>query len=225
MNGVRFVSGWMTALLVSLAVPVRAGVVLTIETTNDTPNETIRTRHVLWAAADRFLVEMDGGKSVAIYRRDTDTFWALDPGRKTYFEMTRREVKTMRAPADQLVYRKIASGQKVGKWTATRYAVARGGRNIGEEFHADIASLGLTEDDLALLASMSRDVDPVQFVWPWPIEAGGPAGMRVRYVRFDPSGKPRSSSTIVNILRATLPVTAFEIPAGYARVKNPLLER
>lgn len=128
-------------------------------------------------------------------------------------------------------FRKLAAGRKVGKWTAVQYAMEVGGKKTGEVFHADPSVVGLTEADFAVFASladtfksMTQGLESAGFYRPGKPGDTTPAGVLVRSVRLDASGKPGSVSTLVSVARTAVAASEFEIPAGYKKEKSPMAE-
>ncbi len=250
----------LTVLIVGFLVSsAQAGVVLTMETVDGKA----KTVTVAKVEPDRFRVDVDGGKQTVIYRKDKDAFWMLNPGKKTYSEMTRKDIQAMsermsgamkqmedqmkdlppaqRAQIEAMMkgrmggqpsaptYQKMASGQKVGTWVATQYAVLRDGKKTSEVFHAHPKAVGLVEADFAvftsladLFKSMTKDLENTGFYRAGKVDGAVPAGVLVRSVRLDDAGKPGAVSTLTEVKRGAVAGSEFEVPAGYTREKSPM---
>jgi hypothetical protein len=235
---------WMTAILLSLVcvVQARAGALLVNETTYDS-SKVVKSTTSVGETSIRLDVQGEKGNNTVIYRGDKQTFWMVNDKDKTYTEMTKEQMdaaaakmeaamqnmppalrkmmesKMGGASVDKPKYVKKATGEKVGKWTATRYE-AEDKKGVRKIWTVPSRTIDITESDLAAMKQFSKFFEKFgqnkSDFFKFDRTDLGFAGMPVKTVMME-SGKVKSSSELKEATRKDFPPSTFEVPAGYKK--------
>lgn len=126
------------------------------------------------------------------------------------------------APA-KVAYRKLASGQKVGKWTCDRYEMTLDGKKEGEMCFARAASIGLGAEEartleafFAFMAQAARQMGAAVLGMKLPGGANEPPGIPVETTSARP-GQPPDHIEVTELKRQAFPASLFEVPAGFKK--------
>jgi len=127
--------------------------------------------------------------------------------------------------ASKFEYRQTGA-DRVGQWTCTKYDGYQGAQKVAEMCTVDPKALGVTPADFEVakhLAEFLKEFLPQaanQILVPGTQADQGFSGIPVRRTTFV-NGKPDSVSEIKEIRREAIPVSAFEVPAGFKRENPP----
>lgn len=126
--------------------------------------------------------------------------------------------------ASKEVYKKVASGQKVGQWTCAQYEGDTEGTKASDVWTTDPKSLGLTKEDFDVLKDMSK-------FWEGMAKGGSKlfkideaekdtlghfSGVPVKTVYYS-DGKVSHTNELKSIERKNLDASLFELPADYTK--------
>ncbi len=249
----------MVGLLLAVAASAQAGVVLTMETVDGkTKSATVakvdadrfrvdteggkrgmiyrKDKDAFWIldAAKKTWTEMTRADIEAMGQRMSGMMKQMEAQLKDLPAEQRAQVEAMMkgrmgGGASAPSYRKLATGQSVGKWVATQYAVERDGKKTAEVFHADPKAVGLTDADFAvftslaeMLKSMTQGLESAGIYLPGKPGGDAPAGVLVRSVQLTAEGKPGAVTTLIDVKRGPVAAADFEIPSGWKKGKSPM---
>lgn len=134
------------------------------------------------------------------------------------------------AKTDETTYKKVASGQKVGEWSATQYEGDREGQKVEDVWATSSKSLGLTAEDFNVLKDMSkfwegmgrmgRSNAPGFHVNEEGEIEGKFSGVPVKSVKYA-EGKVTSTSELKSVQREAFDASLFDLPAGLTKQEMP----
>lgn len=134
------------------------------------------------------------------------------------------------APAAQITYRRVGTGEPVGQWTTDRYEAFLNNAKVQELWTTDWRQFGLTIDDFlvfrdlvsmlsGLASRFSMEMPPVGMA-----ESGSDSefsGIPVRRITFQ-DGKPVMRHEVIELSRQEFEASLFQVPEGYRRTESPL---
>jgi hypothetical protein len=234
---------FVMAMVLSLAftVQVRAGALMVTETTYDSSKV---AKSILSVGDKSIRVDIEGekGNNTVIYRSDKQTFWMVNDKDKSYTEMTKAQMDAMAQkmsdamknmpPAVQKMmagkmggavelpkYVKKASGEKVGKWTATRYeAVTKKG--VRKMWTVPAGTIGITPSDVAVLKEFAKFFEKFgknqSDFFKFDRNDMGFTGVPVKSVMME-GEKVKSTSELKEAESKSFPDSTFDVPAGYKK--------
>ena len=120
-------------------------------------------------------------------------------------------------------YRKIASGERVGRWKCDRYAKEIGGATVSEVCVVPLSSLRLSRNDLSGILEAGAVFGAAPSTWDQEtvslLENAPSIGFDafpVKIAVIDGSGKPRHTSQLTGIVRSKIPSKVFQSRPGCA---------
>jgi hypothetical protein len=202
----------------------------------------------------RIELESKDAGQVFIFRQDKQVFWFIDTKAKTYTEMTKADLDNMLNAVKQMeenlkmipeeqraeimksmqgqipfavphpVYKKTATGEKVGQWTCDKYEGTLDGNKYDEVWTADAKKLGLAAEDFTVMAEMAKFFEGFakgagsffkvgSDEW---AQGGGYAGMPVKSIMYT-NGTAASTRELKEIKRQNLAAKLFELPDGLTK--------
>ena len=129
---------------------------------------------------------------------------------------------------EKTVYKKMAGGVKIGKWTTTQYEGTQAGKKSDELWTVDWSQIGFDRSEFQVMSKMAEffsalSQDASEFMKigseDWEKEMGI-SGMPVRWISFN-NGSKTSEGSLVDISKKTLDTSMFELPVGFKKDQNP----
>jgi hypothetical protein len=221
-------------LLLTSTMKAGAGAYIVTEITLDSSK---KIQSVLSVGDHAIRMEMQGEKAAgtAIYRADLQAFWMVNDKDKTYTEMTKAQMDQMAealknlppavrkmmggAAPDLPKYVKKASGEKVGRWTATRYeASIKNG--VHKMWTIPASQVHVTAADMAVLKEFGKFFEKFAQDKAAQYQFDGAnlgfSGFPVKNEMVE-NGKVKNSSVVTEAASKTFPASTFEAPAGYKK--------
>ncbi len=134
--------------------------------------------------------------------------------------------KAMPAQPEKTVFKKVASGVKIGKWKCDKYEGYNGGQLTEEVCTISWKNLGIEQKDLRVMKSMGEFMSELSphaashfNVWSdeWEKEQGYP-GVPVRTISYS-MGKKAFQTEIQDIKKQQIDSSLFELPKGLTKQK------
>jgi hypothetical protein len=232
-----------------------AGIVMTTQTQNlEKPKEQPFIQNT-YLEKDMIRMDMKAEKSdmATIFRGDKELFWMIDHKKKTYTEMTKEDLEKIQKAAEELmakmqdamknlpkgmqgimpgaekkseiIYKKVASGEKVNQWTCDKYEGTRDGKKEVEIWTSDWKKLGLKAENLNGFERMGNFFSSMLKGMSWYYKAGTDEKTTSMYVGFPvktvsyTKDKAVSQYEIKEIKEQELNSTMFDAPEGYKKEK------
>lgn len=129
---------------------------------------------------------------------------------------------------EKIVYKKVASKEKVNKWVADKYAGYEGGVKVEEVWTTDWKALGLSKDDFKVFEEMAKffsepSGDKGPFLKPgseeWEKEQGYP-GIPVKSIEYS-RGQVSAITELKEVKKQDFKSSLFEVPSGLKRMEKP----
>ena len=125
----------------------------------------------------------------------------------------------------EIIYKKVASGEKVNQWVTDKYEGTRDGKKEMDAWTTDWKKLGLKPEDLTGFEQMGNFFSSMMKNMSWYYKVGNDEkatgmyfGFPVKTVSYDKE-KPASQYEIKEIKQEELNPTVFEAPQGYKKEK------
>ncbi len=130
--------------------------------------------------------------------------------------------------AAKTIYKKKASGQKVGKWSCDHYEGFKDGKKDSDMWTASWDQIGIQRGDVSAFNKMAEffeaiSQDAIDFMKigseEWEIEQGI-SGVPVKWIDYI-DGKENSLGEMKEILKQDLKDSMFELPSGFEKENSP----
>lgn len=125
----------------------------------------------------------------------------------------------------EIIYKKVASGEKLNQWTTDKYEGTRDGKKESEVWTTDWEKLGLKSEDLARFSKMGDFFTSMIKNMSWFYKVGTDEksehmyiGFPIKTINFE-KDKPSSQYEIQEVKQQDLAVTFFAVPKGYKKEK------
>ncbi|MFH1862770.1 MAG: DUF4412 domain-containing protein, partial [bacterium] len=220
---------------------------------SDQPDKTQTQK--IYISLDRMRFEDESGY-IAIFRQDKKVFWMLDDQKKTYTEMTERDLQEMKRTLDEasrqmaeqmkdlppeqrqmmeammagkmtqkapeIVYQKVASGERIGSWVCDKYEGSSEGKKKSEVWTTDWQQLDLKSSDFQVLKEMGEFFarlapEATSF---YPMEESSEksvySGVPVKTISYSDDMASRTSE-LKELRTEEFNAALFELPAEYKK--------
>jgi hypothetical protein len=170
----------------------------------------------LYLSKGNLRIEAIEEKRVMIYRAADDSFWALDPAKKTYRDLGAVGPVPGGAPkAPAATYRKVASGEVVNGLATDQYEVTAGGEKIADVWMADVKAAGLDPADVAGFRLLAKRMESAR-VPPrgYALSGNAPEGVPMRTIAYY-KGLAISINDLTSVKSQDVPASLFELPPDY----------
>jgi hypothetical protein len=124
-----------------------------------------------------------------------------------------------------IVYKKVASDEKVNQWVCDKYEGFSDGQKVAEVWTTGWKKLGLAEEDLTGFTKIGEFFKSMVKNMSWMYNVGTDEkaenmyfGFPIKTVNFE-KDKPASKYEITEIKQQELVPTTFEVPKGYKQEK------
>jgi len=219
-----------------------SGALLVNETTYGS-RQVVRSTTLVGTNAVRVDVVGDQKNNTVIYRTDKRCFYMVNTKNKSYTEVTKERMEALAAQMDADMkrlppsmremmagklgvppnaaprYVKKARGEKVGKWTTTRYE-AQDKKSVRKMWTVPPSAVSLTASDLAALkdfgAFFERFGTNRGDYFKFDRSDLGFAGIPVKTVLME-GGKVQVTSELKDAVKKDFPASTFEAPKGFKR--------
>jgi len=128
-------------------------------------------------------------------------------------------------PLPPIEVKKIASGEKVGKWIATRYEISQGKKAVSDTWTVPLKDVGVEKENFAIVKSMSESFAEVakDFQGIMGAAAAGPQAQLQSIGKIEgfpvktlnKSKKGESGFLLESAEKKTLSTTDFAVPSNY----------
>jgi hypothetical protein len=125
-------------------------------------------------------------------------------------------------------YKKIASGEKVGKWICTHYEGYKDGKKTGDTWIAGWDQIGLDREDMLVMGQMGKFFEALSQEASDLMQVGseewekehGMSGFPVRWTDSE-EGRVSSEGQVTEVLNQNLKPSLFEVSSKYTKEENP----
>jgi hypothetical protein len=133
---------------------------------------------------------------------------------------------------EKIVYRKVSSGETIGKWKCDKYEQFQGEKKLADVWTTDSNALGMSLDDFSVfkeLADMltgltSKIGSAFPQIGPAIVVEGQYTGLPVQRISYD-NGKPFQRHEVEEVAQMDFDSSIFALPDGLREEKMPGLER
>ncbi|MCM8808398.1 MAG: DUF4412 domain-containing protein [Candidatus Omnitrophica bacterium] len=134
----------------------------------------------------------------------------------------------MKIETPKIVYKKVATAQKVNQWVCDKYEGYEGKNKVEEIWTTDFSKIGLKPEDLKIMEEMGKFFsEMMKGVSFYKIQTEKKEdkffGVPVRIIGYD-KGEKKFKMELKEIKRENLAPTLFEIPKGYKKEKLKIEE-
>ncbi len=125
-------------------------------------------------------------------------------------------------------YKKVSSGEKVGKWLCTRYEGYKDGKKSGDTWIADWDQMGVDREDMKAMGQMGKFFEALSQEASDLMQVGsdewekeqGMSGFPVRWTTLK-NGVVNSEGKVIEVLKQNLKLSLFEISSKYTKDESP----
>ncbi len=154
----------------------------------------------------------------------------MDEALKNLPPAMQEKMKNMMQPKEEkkseVIYKKIASNEKVNQWVCDKYEGKRDDTKEMEVWTTDWKKLGFKQEDLSGFDQIGNFFKSMMKNTSWFYKVGTDEkaenmyiGFPVKSITFD-KAKPASQFEIQSIKQEELKETVFQVPSGYKKEKN-----
>lgn len=148
--------------------------------------------------------------------------------RKMMEQMMQGKMSAAMPEAPKIVYKKVASGEKINQWMCDKYAGSAAGKDKEEIWTTDWQQVGMTEADLKVIQGMGEFFAEFAKNMPFLSKVGskewekehGYAGFPIRTLHYSGT-QVRSKMEIKEIRRQDFATSLFELPGGLQKKATP----
>ena len=135
-------------------------------------------------------------------------------------------MKPQTKEAPKIIYKKVASGEKVNQWVCDKYEETRDDKKVAEIWTTDPKKLDIKSEDLKVLAGMGKFFQTMLKNMPFNIyefsvekaQENMFAGMPIKTIGYE-KDKQTYKSELKELKREEFKISLFEVPQEYKKEK------